>query len=319
MRASVQELLDSYQIRKSVKQKRALIAWLDGHAKAHGYLLTKQRYKGGLGCNLIVGSPKTAKVILSAHYDTATSALLPIVAIVGNFRVYVLSQICTFLPAIVLLWGLYEGAVFLFEGAWLVEEMVSFIWFEVPLLFLIFLNMWIIQRLVGFANRRNANDNTSGMAVLLALLEDLPTELRPLVCFVFFDEEEKGLKGAKSFKRHYQKAISATPIINFDCVAHGQQLLFIAKQKFIDSDFHEVLADVIADEALIVDAKNHIYPSDQRVFKNSVAVVALHKMPIMGYYLSRLHSRLDVKFNAKNVEALAKMMIEFVEKIARAM
>ena len=169
----------------------------------------------------------------------------------------------------------------------------------------------------GFANRKNANDNTSGVAVLLSLLEDLPLDQRNKVCFVFFDDEEKGLGGSKAFKRQYRKKIGFKPLINFDCVAHGRHLMFITKKEFNESRFSENLIEVTEGKALIKEAKKYIYPSDQFIFKNGVGVVALHKMPILGYYLSRLHSRFDKKFSIDNIETLNQMMIAFIEKIPR--
>ena len=167
----------------------------------------------------------------------------------------------------------------------------------------------------GFANRKNANDNTSGVVVLLSLLEDLPWDRRSKVCFVFFDDEEKGFGGSTTFRRYYRKEIKSKPLINFDCVAHGEHLMFITKKEFRESRFNEILVEVTEGKALVKEAKKYVYPSDQLIFKNSVGVAALHKMPLLGYYLSRLHSRFDKKFNADNIEVLNQMMIEFIEKV----
>jgi hypothetical protein len=92
-------------------------------------------------------------------------------------------------------------------------------------------------------------------------------------------------------------------------------LLFITKKEFRESKFNEILAEVTASKALIKESRKYVYPSDQMIFKNSVGVVAVHKLPVMGYYLSRLHSRFDSKFNAANIEALNQMMIKFIEKM----
>jgi len=167
----------------------------------------------------------------------------------------------------------------------------------------------------GFANRKNANDNTSGVSVLVSLLEDLPVSQRNRVCFVFFDEEEKGLIGAKDFKETYPQETRDKPLINFDCVAHGKHLLFITKKEFRESRFNNILTEVIENKALAKKAWKYVYPSDQLLFKNSIGVAAAHKIPLLGYSLSRLHSSFDTKFNTKNIETLNLMMIEFIEKM----
>jgi len=315
MRANIKELLDYYQVRKSFKQKQLFIEWMSMHAGEHGYKMREQRYRMGRGRNLIIGDPEEAEIILSAHYDTAPSAILPFVTIVGNIPAYLLSQVFIYLPIITILWLLQIVVTVIFGDIGRLGEMIPFLWFEVPLLVFVLLIWWSFQMMKGFANRKNANDNTSGVALLLSLLEDLPWEKRGKVCFVFFDDEEKGFGGSRVFKRYYHEVIKFKPLINFDCVAHGQHLMFITKKAFRESKFNEILVEVVEGEALIKNAKKYVYPSDQLIFKNSVGVVALHKMPILGYYLSRLHSQFDRKFNAYNIEILNQMMTAFIEKI----
>jgi len=315
MRASAKELLDYYQVRKSFKQKQLFIEWMNMHAGEHGYTISGQRYRLGRGRNLIVGDPAEAEVILTAHYDTPPNALLPIITIVGNIPVYIVSQIFIYAPIITILWLLHVVATAIFADMGRLGDMIPFIWIEVPLLVLVLLILWSFQMMRGFANRKNANDNTSGVVVLLSLLEDLPLPLQSKICFVFFDDEEKGFGGSKIFKRRYRKEVKLKPVINFDCVAHGRHLMFITKKAFRDSrKLNEILTEVTASKALVTEAKKYVYPSDQLIFKNSVGVVALNKLPIFGYYLSRLHSCYDRKFNPDNIEALNQMMVAFIEK-----
>jgi len=315
MRTSAKELLDNYQVRKSFKQKQLFIEWMSMHAGEHGYKIKEQHYKIGRGRNLIVGNPEEASIILTAHYDTPPSALFPMVTIVGNIPVYIFSQAFIYIPVITIFWLLLTVATAILGDLGHLSEMIPFFWFEVPLLILVLLILWSFQMMRGFANRKNANDNTSGVLVLLSLLEDLQWDKRSKVCFVFFDDEEKGFGGSKVFRRYYRKTIVHKPLINFDCVAHGRYFMFITKKKFRESRYNDILADVTEGKVLITEAKKYVYPSDQLIFKNSVGVVALHKMPILGYYLSRLHSRLDSKFNEDNIEALNQMMRKFIEKI----
>jgi len=316
MRASAKELLDNYQVRKSFKQKQLFIEWMSVHAGEHGYKLSQQRYKKGRGRNLIVGNLEQAEIILTAHYDTPPNALFPIATVVGSIPVYILSQVFIYLPVITIFWLLEIGITEIFDDIGRLSHLVPFLWFEVSLLVLILLILWCFQIMKGFANKKNANDNTSGVAVLLSLLEDLPKDKRRKVCFIFFDEEEKGLRGSKAFKESYGEKIQSKPLINFDCVAHGRHLMFITKKEFRESRFNDILADVTEGKALVKEAKKYVYPSDQLIFKNSVGVAALHKAPLLGYYLSRLHSRLDSKFNENNIEALNQIMLAFIEKIS---
>ena len=315
MRTSINDILANYQVRKTVKQKRAFIGWLNLHAKTYQYEILAQPFKKGRARNLIIGNPETADIILTAHYDTPANAIFPIATIVGSIPMYILSQILIFLPVVGVLWGLHLGLEFLFGNLGVLSQLAPFLWFEVPLLVLGLLILWCLQMMFGFANRNNANDNTSGVAVILSLLEDLSPALREKVCFVFFDEEEKGLEGAKVFKSQYGNKIQNKPLINFDCVGHGKKILFIVKKGLKNSKYHDVLVSVTSEKALIKDAIKYVYASDQLLFKNSVGVAAVHRIPGLGFCLSRLHSRFDTKIAHDNIEQLNQMMTALIEQI----
>ena len=315
MRASIQAVLDQYQVRKTDKQKRAFIAFMKNHAQEHGYQLEEQPYKRRHGKNLMVGNPETAQLIVTAHYDTPSSALIPIVTVVGNLPIYVMSHFLIFLPALVIFRILQLLVTTIFGDIGVLAAPILFLGFEIPLFVFIMLILWYFQMMMGFANKNNANDNTSGVSVLLSLLEDLPRDQRNKVCFVFFDEEEKGLEGSKFFKRLYYKEVRFKPLINFDCVGHGKHLIFIRKKEFRTSPFNQLLVETIKGKALIKEASHCVYPSDQLIFKQGVAVAAVHRAPILGYYLSRLHSPFDHRFSTDNIEVLNQIMINFIEKI----
>ena len=66
---------------------------------------------------------------------------------------------------------------------------------------------WIID---GPANKHTANDNTSGVITLLEASLSMPDEDRKQVCFVFFDNEEKGMFGSAAFTKAHRKAKKET-------------------------------------------------------------------------------------------------------------
>ena len=315
MRASIKAVIEHYQIRKTVAQKRAFYRWLKMHALEHDYEITKQTFKKGRAHNLIIGDPLTAEVIVTAHYDTPPNSFFPIATIVGSIPMYLLSQILIFVPVVAILWLIKFVIQLLIGNLGHLSQTTIFLWFEVPLFVPVLLIAWCLQMMFGVANKKNMNDNTSGISVLLSLLEDLPCDQREKVCFVFFDEEEKGLEGAKVFKSQYGTDIQDKPLINFDCVGHGKKIVFIVKKRFKNSQHHDVLVNVTSDKALIKDAMKYVYASDQLLFKNSVGVAAVDRIPLVGFYLSRLHSRFDTKFSHRNIEALNQMMTAFITQL----
>ena len=67
------KILEDYQVRKTKKQKQAFIELLQT------YIPGLQVQKMGIpkSQNLVIGDPKTAKVLLSAHYDTCAQLPFP--------------------------------------------------------------------------------------------------------------------------------------------------------------------------------------------------------------------------------------------------
>lgn len=155
-------------------------------------------------------------------------------------------------------------------------------------------------------------------------MEDLKEEERGKVCFVFFDQEEVGLIGSSRFSNKYKNVIKNKPLINFDCVSNGNNLVFIGKKAFIDSKYSNLLSSSIekiignnneGKNYLIEKSVRYIYPSDQLNFKNSVGVAALKKAPVIGYYLNAIHNSRDKVFMEENIDLLKNTMIDFIEKI----
>lgn len=188
----------------------------------------------------------------------------------------------------------------------------------------IILIAFLIQMMFGVANKHTVNDNTSGVATLLWIMEELKEEDRNKVCFVFFDQEEIGLVGSGNFKRKYKSIVNNKLLINFDCVANSDNIGFIGKKAFRNSDnnrlLNESIEKVIGGNKLgkkyfTGSALKYIYPSDQLYFKQGVGVAALKKMPILGYYLNGIHNSRDKIFMEENIELLKDTMIDFIEKV----
>lgn len=306
MRASTETLLKKHPVRKSTADKKAFRQWLIGYCEGLGYRVQQQIYrKDESGVNVIVGDVKEAEIILTAHYDTPANFIFPMFMFVSNWFGFLLSQLWP--VALVLLLGFVATTAV----AALTSNFVAG-WFAG----LVVMALFIVQITVGAANKNNANDNSSGVAALLAIMEDLPAEQGEGVAFVFFDQEELGLVGSTAFRSRYG---GRRPLINFDCVGDGGTLFFVTKKKFRESAYYKPLKEAAKrhnaggdKEVRLVSATKYIYPSDQLFFKNSVGVAALKKAPLLGYYLNRIHTCFDVKLEAENIEILAALMQDVV-------
>jgi hypothetical protein len=58
-----------------------------------------------------------------------------------------------------------------------------------------------------------------------------------------------------------------------------------------------------------------IYPSDQIGFPNNVAIAAMKKNAIVGYYLDKIHTKADVNFDEKNIEIISEGIKDLISKI----
>ena len=209
MKVNIKELIDKYQVRKTHSQKTEFINWLKIKSSELGYELKIDHYSEK-GRNLIAGNVEESKVILTAHYDTQPNFFVPMFMGV-SWLGFLLGQIYLLVVMLLVPGVILGGISYLTKG---VVEIDS-------TLYLVLLMVISLQMMFGFANKHTVNDNTSGVATLLSVMEDLKEEERDKVCFVFFDQEEVGLVGSSKFSNKHNTVIKNKPLINFDCVSNG--------------------------------------------------------------------------------------------------
>ena len=180
----------------------------------------------------------------------------------------------------------------------------------------IFFVWWIID---GPANRHTANDNTSGVITLLETALAMPEADREEVCFVFFDNEEKGLFGSAAFTKAHKKAKKETLNINFDCVSDGDFIQFFpGKRLKRDGAALEQIGEAFAgrgEKRTEVVRGFGFYPSDNASFKRGVGVCAPKHNKIVGYYMNRIHTARDTVFEEENIELLRDGALRLAKKI----
>lgn len=295
-------ILSDFQVRKSKKQKEAFRAWLCQELEAAGYAPRVE--KGFAAKNVVAGDPETARVIFSAHYDTCAVLPIPNFITPRNMFFYICYQFLLVIPLFL--------AVAVLEGALLAvaEALNSLILLlSMPftsLALCAFFIWWIID---GPANKHTANDNTSGVVTLLETALAMPAADRGKVCFVFFDNEEKGLFGSAAFTKAHKKAKKETLNINFDCVSDGDYIQFFPDARLKKRD-PEALDRIEAafrscgGKQVEVVRGSGFYPSDNKAFKRGVGVCALKKKRIIGYYMNRIHTKRDTVFQEDNIVLL---------------
>jgi hypothetical protein len=304
-------LLSDYQVRKSKKQKLRFIAFVQERCLEAGWDCRVEEKKGIVTTrNIVVGDISKANVICTAHYDTCAWAPFPNFIAPRNIFSFILSQ---FLIVGILFAASY--AVAFLANLFISGAFISLIFR------LIFLAL-CLQITFGYPNKHTANDNTSGVATLLALMQSIHTTERDKVAFVFFDYEEIGLVGSSVFKKKYKSVISDKLLINFDCVSDGDHFLFVSKKMASTADEFPLLKRILEEEApvagkqvVFTSALRSIFPSDQILFHKSIGICCLKKAPFIGLYQNRIHTAKDTRFDRNNLAFLTRAFTKFISQV----
>ena len=302
--------MDEMQVRKSRKQKEAFRAWLCGELEAAGYAPAVE--KGFASRNVVAGDPDKAKVLLTAHYDTQPVLPVPNFITPRNPFFFALYQVLIVLPLFVAV-AVEEGVLISAARALGAEEIL---WWLAPLASTVLCAFFIWWIMDGKANKHTANDNTSGVLTLLETALALPPEHRERVCFVFFDNEEKGMFGSAAFVKKHKAAKKNTLVLNFDCVSDGDSIQFFPQKK-LKKD--EAALERIEAAFLPAGGKDvqvvrgfSMYPSDNANFKRGAGVCALKHNKAVGYYMDRIHTSKDTVLDEANIALLRDGALRYI-------
>ncbi len=274
------EILENWQVRRTKKQKTAFIQFLQSRLPQ----LQVESYRRAGSRNLILGDLQSAKVVFTAHYDTCAVLPFPNFLTPRNIPVYIIYNLLIVAAffAISLGAGLLVGELSGSENAGKYAYLVV---------------LWVLLLLMfcGPANRHTANDNTSGVITLLELYAALSPEAREKCAFVFFDDEENGLLGSARFSKRHKTLMKNKLLINFDCVSDGDDILVVAKraaQKHYDEALRAAFTGSGSGSKRLrhYPSSTTLYPSDQAAFPMGVAVAAFRRAPLLGLYVSRIHT-----------------------------
>ena len=298
------QIIEKFEIRKNKKEKEAFRGWLCEKLAAEGYAPAVEKHKGlWPSHNIVVGDPDRAKVLLTAHYDTCAVLPFPNFITPRSLFWYLVYQLVItfgfFAVVFAVTFGVTFGLMVLTDG-----EIGPGIGALSGYAFLIFGLWWMLD---GKANRHTANDNTSGVVTLLEIAQALPEELRKDVCFVWFDNEERGLLGSGAFAKKHKEAKKNALVLNFDCVGDGDSLQFFPGKKVKKSDTIEALRRSFlpaGEKTVEVVTGFGFYPSDQAAFRRGVGVCALKKSKFFGWYMDRIHTKRDTVLDETNIDLL---------------
>lgn len=303
----LQEINEKYPVRKTEKQK----------AEFRQYVVETVCEKGaearvetiGNHNNVVIGDPQTAKTVFTAHYDTPCASLFPNLMMPRNKGLFYLYQF-----VIIFLFLALSLTPAIIVGMNILQSEIAY----VGIFLVIYFGLFFLG-FKTFTNKHNANDNTSGVATVLLIICKLSKEQLNNVAFILFDNEEKGLQGAKAYSKAHKEQMQDKLLVNFDCVANGNNVIFIAKQKAEENPYYKALKEsFVSNEEFNVSFnafKDSVSNSDYKKFEQGVCCVACKKSKKGILYTPYIHTGKDVVADSKNVEFLALNIYKFVDKI----
>jgi len=299
-------LVEKFPVRRSKEQKEAFRAWAVEQAQSMGFEAQVEAQKDHH--NVVIGSPETAQVIFTAHYDTPAGFFMPNLMTPRNKLVFWLRQFWMIL-VFVLIGAAVGVPVGLLTGN-------GDIGFEVG--WLVYMGCLFVM-LMGPANKNNVNDNTSGVAAILETMARIPEEDRAKAAFILFDNEEKGLLGSKAYAKAHPEVKESGFIVNLDCVGDGEHVLLLAGKKAREAAPYAALtAGMEAQsgrELHIFPLEKSVYNSDQKNFKVSCAMCACRVGKVVGYYCDKIHTSRDTVCEQVNLDFIAGGLSDFVTKL----
>lgn len=304
------DVLAQFPIRKSKKQKAAFRDAVVPCLESLGYPVNIE--KGGMGAqNVVIGDPKQAKYLVTAHYDTPACMVVPNLITPCNVWAFIAYQ----LTVTVLVFAVASIPILVLRWLGMDPAVLSLVWL---------MSLYVLLGLMMFgpANRSNANDNTSGVVTVLETAKSMPAELRDKVCFVLFDLEEAGLVGSAAYAKAHKKEVKDQIILNCDCVGDGDELMmFPVKKVKKDEKLMENLRSVCTksgEKSLSIREKGFsYYPSDQKNFPYGVGIAAFRRSKWVGLYCDKIHTWKDTVLDEKNVSFLRDALIRLVSGAAQ--
>ncbi len=295
------EILRDWQVRKTKEQKRRFIEFLQ--SRLSGLAVEEG---GWPRCrNLVLGDPESADVVFTAHYDTCARLPFPNFITPKNLPVYLLYQLLILLPffalAGLLAWGLIRLGAF-------PPLAVMLGWFAA-------FGLILYVFLFGPANPHTVNDNSSGVVTLCELIGALSESERARCAFVFFDHEETGLFGSAAFASRHKKAMKERLVVNFDCVSDGDHILIVQNRrakKRAGAALAEAFASSGDKQVCLEGPLGAFYPSDQVNFPCAAGVAAMNRSPLLGLYMSRIHTPKDTVCDERNFSFLVGSVRRFL-------
>ena len=301
-------LNQNYPVRRTEQEKDAFRAEILRRMAEKGIDARVETTGDGKNKNVVIGDVTSAQVVCTAHYDTPAAALFPNIMIPRNSLLFYLYQ---FAPILLLLAIALAGG---FLAAVSLPDQTCFMQVFLLVYLVIYYGLYILLYRT-FKNPSNYNDNTSGVAAVLALIDKLSGEQLEKVAFILFDNEEKGKKGSKAYNKDHKDMMRERLVVNFDCVGNGENIVFVAMEGAEKHQSYSALQESFASGGGF---HTYFYPikgsqsnSDYKNFPCGVGCMACRRSKGGVLYTPYIHTPKDMVSNYGNIEFIADAMNRF--------
>ena len=294
MKDYLNEIYEKFPVRRNEEQKKCFFEYVKAEAESVGLSARIEQLEKKHN-NIVIGDVENASVVYTAHYDTPARSLLPNLMMprnpgLGYLYAFGIPLVIAFASL-----GVAYGVQSLFGLPY-----AAFVIIYLVLYFGVFLGI-----LRCGDNKTNKNDNTSGVATVLSVMANNPKN----AAYILFDNEEKGLLGSKALLKSNKELWANKPLINFDCVGLGDNIVVVAMEK---AEKHPVFTK-IADAVVGNDNYNvGLYPkkgsagnTDSKNFPCGISVMACKKNKKGVLYTPYIHTKRDTVASSENIYFLA--------------
>lgn len=304
----------SNPVRRTAKEKEAFRAAVLEHLRDKGIDARAERTADGKNDNIVIGDVSTARVVCTAHYDTPAASLFPNLMIPRSPLFYLYQ----FAPITLMLAAALGGGYLIADAVYHGGDKTEFMRIYILVYMLIYYGLFFLMYR-AFKNPNNCNDNTSGVATILTVLENLSEDERKNFAFILFDNEEKGKKGSKAYTKDHKDMMKDRLVVNFDCVGDGEHIVFIAMKDAEKREEYRKLRESFTDGGAY---STHFYPikgsqsnSDYKNFPCGVGCMACRKSRRGVFYTPNIHTPKDTVANAENIRFLCDGMKRFAKTL----
>lgn len=288
---NLHEELSTRQERLHQKSKYRFRTYLKNKAEENNLNYQISPNKSMLAKNVLIGDLNSAKYVICAHYDTPPR-----------------------MPAFLMKSSLLLNLFIIIIGIVIILSFSVDYRLGIILLLVYYLYLLHLLGFISIANKYNYNDNTSGVISLLYMMEKYKSEK---VCYLFFDNEEKGLIGSTIFRKKFRSKLRGKEFINLDCIGVGKYIAFssVGKKNSLAGKFLEECKDIESDYSFIERKSSIFEMSDHFSFSglNNVGIFTFNKGRNNKLKLINIHSHNDKILDLDNIEMITSVIINHIE------